>query len=60
MKIFVTTGNAWKLLTIILKSSILDVTGVQLLLVFFSKVVLIYNVHISSTLNIEKVEYFHF
>ena len=55
MKIFVTTGNAWKLLTIILKSSILDVTGVQLLLVFFSKVVLIYNVHISSTLNIEKV-----
>ena len=54
--------NDWKLLIIFKKSSTLDATGVQFLLLFYSSVVLVYNVNVIyfTTLNIEKAAYLHF
>lgn len=54
--------NGWKLLIIFKKSSTLDATGVQFLLLFYSSVVLVYNVNVIyfTTLNIEKAAYLHF
>lgn len=48
MELFVLTVNDLKLLAIVTKNLILNVTGVQLPQLFYSNVVFIYNINVTS------------